>query len=433
MGTVIVWFRNDLRIEDNETLHCALASGSKVVCVYIFAPNDYAETRFGFTRTGPYRAAFIAECVASLRRQLQKVGSELVIRVGDCTEVLAELCQQHSATVVYCTAGLAPYEVATEDAVMAALAPMGVQLHCVQNDNLLTWEMLPFEPCHVPDVFTSFRQRVEGRGLIDAPLPAPRHIPSPQILDAGEIPCVASLCGCATRPDRRTPMVYTGGTEAAMQRLHYYFNELRGPATYFDTRNGLVGADYSTHLSAWLAQGCISPRMVAEWVCDFEAKHGASKSSGWIVFELLWREYFRLVMVKYGRDLFVTGGPRRKQIQYTRETYAFERWMHGETGNTFIDANMNELRLTGYMSNRGRQVVASYLVKDLKVNWLWGAAWFEHMLVDYDVCSNYGNWAYVAGVGNDPREDRYFNTRKQADTYDPDGLYQRMWATKQRV
>jgi len=105
----------------------------------------------------------------------------------------------------------------------------------------------------------------------------------------------------------------------------------------------------------------------------------------------------------------------------------FEDWTRGKTGNAFIDANMIELRKTGFMSNRGRQNAASFLINDLQIDWLWGAEWFESLLIDYDVASNYGNWTYLAGNGADPRGQRYFNTQKQAELYDPDGAYRAFW------
>jgi len=143
---------------------------------------------------------------------------------------------------------------------------------------------------------------------------------------------------------------------------------------------------------------------------------------------LLWRDYFRFITLKYGSRLFKASG-----IQYNLETTwnhrrdLFEKWVNGQTGVPFIDANMRELQLTGFMSNRGRQNVASFLAKDLKVDWTWGAAYFESQLIDYDVCSNWGNWNYVAGVGNDPRENRYFNVYTQATRYDEKGEYVKTW------
>ena len=108
-------------------------------------------------------------------------------------------------------------------------------------------------------------------------------------------------------------------------------------------------------------------------------------------------------------------------------TDGLEKWIEGRTGEPFVDANMIELKLTGFISNRGRQNVASYLCNDLKIDWRFGAAYFEQQLIDYDVCNNWGNWAYLAGIGNDPRPNRYFDIIKQAQIYDADGNFQKLW------
>jgi deoxyribodipyrimidine photo-lyase len=131
---------------------------------------------------------------------------------------------------------------------------------------------------------------------------------------------------------------------------------------------------------------------------------------------------------KYGNRIFLRHGPRNKpQPQLRNDKQLFTLWAEGRTGVPFIDANMRELRETGWMSNRGRQNVASFLTRDLKVNWQMGAEYFESLLLDYDPCSNWGNWNYVAGVGSDPREDRYFNILTQAKNYDPAGQYVKIW------
>jgi deoxyribodipyrimidine photo-lyase len=136
------------------------------------------------------------------------------------------------------------------------------------------------------------------------------------------------------------------------------------------------------------------------------------------------------VALKFGPQIFLYEGIGVQKKQLRNDFDLLNRWINGQTGNDFIDANMNEIRLTGFMSNRGRQNVASYLVNDLKVNWQMGAEYFEKQLIDYDPCSNWGNWCYLAGVGNDPRENRYFNTQKQAEQYDADGAYRKLWLTK---
>jgi deoxyribodipyrimidine photo-lyase len=147
-----------------------------------------------------------------------------------------------------------------------------------------------------------------------------------------------------------------------------------------------------------------------------------------LIFELLWRDYFHFVALKFGTRLFKASGLKNNFIKkWNRDKITFMKWVNGETGVDFVDANMKELKATGFLSNSGRQNVASYLTKDLGIEWTWGANYFESQLIDYDVCSNWGNWNYIAGVGNDPRDDRHFNIEKQASTYDPRGEYVRLW------
>lgn len=147
----------------------------------------------------------------------------------------------------------------------------------------------------------------------------------------------------------------------------------------------------------------------------------------WVVFELLWRDYFKFVGAKYGDRLFDIKGLQDKSIPWKKDMNLFNAWKEGRTGVPFVDANMRELALTGFMSNRGRQNVASFLTKDLGLDWRMGAEWFHYLLVDHDVSSNYGNWLYSAGIGNDPRENRKFNMIKQGLDYDNNGDYVRHW------
>jgi deoxyribodipyrimidine photo-lyase len=189
-----------------------------------------------------------------------------------------------------------------------------------------------------------------------------------------------------------------------------------------------VGADYSSKFSAWLALGSISPRLIYAELKKYESQFGANESTYWLVFELLWRDFFRFMFKKHQTKLFQSAGiTTGKKIPKSVSEKLLNTWVNGITGVDFIDANMRELQLTGFMSNRGRQNVASYLCNNLKLDWRLGAAYFEQQLIDYDVCSNWGNWAYLAGVGNDPRENRYFNIEKQAQDYDKNKAYRNLW------
>ncbi|MEM9768946.1 MAG: DASH family cryptochrome, partial [Cyanobacteria bacterium P01_D01_bin.71] len=192
-------------------------------------------------------------------------------------------------------------------------------------------------------------------------------------------------------------------------------------------RNGMLGANYSSKFSAWLALGCLSPRRIYQAVQAYEAERVRNDSTYWLVFELLWRDYFRLICLKHGDRVFYPSGLRGLQVDWKQDWPRFGAWREGKTGYPLVDANMRELAATGFMSNRGRQNVASFLTKNLGIDWRMGAEWFESLLVDYDVCSNWGNWNYTAGVGNDARGFRYFNIPKQSKDYDPDGAYVKHW------
>jgi len=160
----------------------------------------------------------------------------------------------------------------------------------------------------------------------------------------------------------------------------------------------------------------------------YETEFGANDSTYWLVFELLWRDYFRFMMKKHQSKFFQPSGIKYSTTRkVNNDSQKLQNWIEGKTGIEFVDANMIELKLTGFMSNRGRQNVASYLCNDLKLDWRLGAAYFEEQLIDYDVCSNWGNWAYLAAVGNDPRDNRYFNIEKQATTYDTKRKFRDLW------
>lgn len=433
MQTAIVWLRNDLRLTDNRTLTEALKQYNWVIPVYIFDPRHYRTSTYGFAKIGPYRANFMVECVQAMRYELQSLGSNLIVRQGNASTLLKKLCKEYGASAVYYSKEVAPEETKEEQELNDALQEIGVQTFVFENALLLKQDKLPFELSAMPDVFTQFRVQVEQLSIYGSPLPKPTQIHTPLGIPEGLIPYEEPFFYSNIPSQTNDSFHFKGGEQHAFNHLHDYVWENDGPAHYFETRNQLWGKDYSSKISAWLAQGALSARSVFATIKEYEACRVANKSTYWIGFELLWRDFFRLTMEKYKANLFFIRGPKRRAISYEWNPEIFWTWVNGQTEDTFINACMNELRCTGYLSNRGRQVCASYLVHDLNSNWLMGAAYFESMLIDYDVASNYGNWAYIAGVGNDPRVDRVFNVAKQAATYDPDGSYRSAWAGKQQL
>ncbi len=429
----LLWFRNDLRLDDNVALDAALHPGP-VIPVYIFDPATFGRTRHGFPKTGAHRARFLRESVLALRESLRRLGGDLLIRWGRPAEELARLARETGARHLHASAEVTDEELRAERAVAKALTPLGVTSTFHWQATLYHPEDLPIDsPADIPDVYTQFRKMGEKRGTVRMPIDPPREVdPVPQQLERGELPTWQQLGLDAPAIDARAVLPFRGGEPFALRRLDEYFFQRDCLREYKETRNGLLGADYSSKFSPWLANGCLSPRRVYGQVRRYEATRIANKSTYWLVFELLWRDFFRFIAWKGGNRLFKPGGLRGAPRRGNADIALFQKWAEGKTGYPFIDANMRELAATGYMSNRGRQNVASFLVRDLGLPWLMGAELFESLLLDYDPCSNYGNWNYVAGVGNDPREDRYFHVLKQARNYDPGGAYVRHWLTELR-
>lgn len=431
MSSILYWFRNDLRLHDNEGFLKATQKADEVIPVYIFDPRVFEKTSLGFRKIGAYRTGFIRESVAALRDRLREKGGELHVRIGEPERILAELAQQYDVAELHLSKEIAQEETDVESSLSKRLKTLNVDMVFSWMSTLYHVRDLPFGINKLPDIFTAFRKEVENSAAVRPTLPEPDRVRVPSGYEAGEIPDLIDLGFTEPEikvPDARGVLDYEGGETAGLRRLHDYLWGSDHIATYKETRNGMLGADYSSKLSAWLAQGCISPRQIYEEVKRYEAERTANESTYWLIFELLWRDYFHFVMLRWGTRLFKPSGLKLdKDKRWRHDRALFEKWKNGETGVPFIDANMRELAATGYMSNRGRQNVASFLANDLGIDWTWGAAWFESVLIDYDVCSNWGNWNYVAGVGNDPRGNRYFNPYIQATRYDENGEYVRYW------
>jgi len=437
--TALVWFRNDLRTRDHEALFKASREAASVVPVYCLDPRQIGQhttTARGFQKTGDFRTQFLLESLADLRSRLQTLGADLLIMHGKPEEVLPNVAQALGAQALYYHEEATDEELRVEDALQAACKSANVKAHSSWGATLYHPDDLPFSLDKLPDVFTKFRKLVEQSSRVRPKFPEPSSLRLPD--NAAErlhdvvnivsvLPSVQELCGEQATPDVRAVLPFAGGQTAAWQRLEAYIWAGNHLKDYKETRNGLLGANYSSKFSAWLAAGCLSPRSVYEEVQRYERERVKNDSTYWLVFELLWRDFFRFVAFAYGSSLFFDGGIKGERKAWTQNAELFERWKCGTTGIPFIDANMRELAATGFMSNRGRQNVASFLVRDLNLHWLLGAEYFESVLIDYDVCSNYGNWNYAAGIGNDPREDRYFNIMRQASMYDPKGEYVRHW------
>lgn len=429
-NAAIVWFRNNLRLHDNETLVKALAKADHIIPVFILDQSLLKTTDFGLRKMGVHRANFMLEAVTDLANSFQKRGLSLQVFVGDTHEILPQLVEKYQAKAVYAESYPTYEEQVIQKAVEKAFWKQQVAVNWEEGNSLLHINDLPFPVTQLPNIFTEFRKASEREVKIRPLVETPKSFNTVALPDT-VIPTLESLgynpSECSLVETTKPDQFFVGGETAGLARVEEYLWKTQLINTYKATRNQLLGTDYSTRFSAWLALGCVSARYIWHQVRKYERQVISNESTYWVIFELYWRDYFSFVARKFGTALFLQGGIKN-QINVTKHFKAgIERWKSGNTGNPFIDANMRELLNTGFMSNRGRQNVASYFVKDLKQDWRIGAAYFEEQLIDYDVCSNWGNWNYVAGIGNDPREDRYFNTYKQATMHDPDAQYIKNW------
>lgn len=419
----LIWFRNDLRVTDNAALNAAVKASTEVVPVFIIDPKFWEEDRWGQVKTGAFRTQFLLEALADLKADLEDMGGTLLIRKGEPAEVLSALAEELGVRTVFATAEHTQQEVEREVQVGQRL-----DLRLEEQMTMYHPDDLPFELEQLPDVFTRFRGKMEKRAEVRDPLPEPEALVLPKGLEGDAVPSMADMGVEPKVADARGVLPFKGGATAAWARLDHYFWETKKLRVYKKTRNGLLGADYSSKFSPWLALGCISPREIHAQVREFEGEIEKNEDTYWLIFELIWRDYFRYVAMRYGNRIFHKRGIKAESPKWRTDRRTFESWCEGRTKCDFVNANMRELAATGFMSNRGRQNVASYLVHDMGVDWRMGASWFEHMLLDHDPASNYGNWIYVAGVGNDPRPSRKFNTSGQAERYDADGKYRRHWS-----
>lgn len=421
MKRILVWFRHDLRLTDNITLHNALADAEEIIPFYCFDDHYFQELPFGFPKTGAFRAQFICESVNDLKQNLQEKGADLVVTKGDTASNIKKLHQHFKLDAIYLSEEVSQEELDMESQVEA----LGIPLKRFWNYSLYCKTDLPFKISETPEVFTNFRKKLEKYSKVREELITPKSIQTPN-LEKTEVPVLKELGLEAPALDSRVVLTFRGGETAAWERLQHYFWNTEKLKEYKETRNGMLGADYSSKFSPWLAQGCISPVSIYGQVRKFEKGVKKNSSTYWLIFELIWRDFFRFTALKEGQRFF-----KMKRNWKPPVSDKFYQWKEGACGQDFVDANMKELALTGFMSNRGRQNVASYLTKDLHQPWYAGAAWFESQLIDYDVCSNYGNWTYLAGVGNDPREGRYFKVAKQAERYDANASYRLQWLKKE--
>ncbi|OWK69780.1 DASH family cryptochrome [Pedobacter sp. AJM] len=421
---VLVWFRNDLRLHDNELLVEAIAKSDSILPVYILDPRQFGETKYGTLKTGSVRAQFLLESVLGLRSALKQIGGNLLIATGSPEELIPQLIQEYEISEVYHHREVAREETHVSTLVENALWKLRINLKHFIGHTLYNKEDLPFPIKDIPDAFNQFKKKIERDSMIKPCFPSPDRINVAEVIDWGTLPSLEELGLSQQQQDQRSDFEFAGGESAGLVHLQKVIVAMQQAAT---TKNLIL----VSKLSAWLAMGCLSPRKVYWEIKKMEGMPNTKAMFNHILLGLLWRDYFRFMFKKYGNTFFNPNGfGSQGLVDVENEQENFNKWRVGQTGFAVVDAVMTELNQTGFISNIARQTAALYLINNLEVSWVFGAAYFEEKLIDYNPASNWGNWANVAGVGNDQKSKSVFDLDKNIKNLDPKGNYALTWASE---
>jgi len=446
--TTLLWFTNDLRLHDNAALTYVSNSSDdnkhRLLCLYCVDERWFEQDRFGLHSMGRHRWEFLVASLHALNTALHLLGQQLVIAQGKPTEIVSDLLSRYAINTVVSSKTVGY----NEKACWQEVENNHPHLRFVQQESfsLFSESQLPFLLDELPDSFSKFRRLIESEknhqhyvdiikaSLLDQPtkLPSKLHV---TLLEKHRFNW-PKIAGSRRANDNDPINMYSktvefyGGETCGLSHIQQYFSG-SAPSHYKETRNAL-GCEkdewqLSSKFSPWLANGSLSARYIITVLSQYEEENGANDSTYWIIFELLWREYFQWYARKHGPKLFNRAGIQLRAPLASFYPQRFKQWCNGSTPWPLVNACMKQLNQTGFLSNRGRQIVASCLIHELGLDWRCGAAYFEQQLIDYDVASNWGNWQYIAGVGADPRGGRQFNIDKQQQTYDPDGAYIKRW------
>lgn len=418
---ILVWFRNDLRLHDNEMLVEAIAKADSILPVYFFDPRQFEATRYQSLKTGAVRSRFLLESVAALRQSFQKLGGDILIVNGKPEEVLPQLVQEFDITEVYHHREVASEETAVSTLVEDFLWKHRVNLKHFIGHTLYNKEDLPFPIKDIPDVFAQFKKKTERDAAVKPCFLTPTSINFLTVPEWGALPSLAELGFDQGEVDLLEKSDFEGGEQEGFRHLHDFLHTGEGMAL---ANASLKKNEIVSRLSPWLAVGCLSPRAVYWKMKEAEANYGLKPYFNQIVVGLLWRDYYRFMFKKYGNTFFkLEGFAAHVDAAETAKFEELDAWKNGQTAHPLVNSMMHTLNATGYINHAARQLVATYLVYELKVNWTFGAAYFEERLLDYNPASNWGNWANLAGVGNDHRLTASFDFEKQLKIIDPKGTY----------
>jgi deoxyribodipyrimidine photo-lyase len=407
MSAALVLFTRDLRVRDHAPLSAAVREQDAIVPAFVL---DSQLLRGSCA--APNRLAFLLDCLGELDRSLGERGTRLLVRHGDVVEETMKLVHRWRLTAIYMSADVTPYAQRRHARLAAACQRARIELRTFPGITVIpAGELTPTGGDHYR-VFTPY-WRVWSALALAPILQAPRRIAGPAgpRRRAVALPKLASLTSASP-----SPQLQAGGESAARAQLQRW---LRGPIDGYEHGHDDLAAEATSRLSAHLHFGCLSPRTV------LARSRGHATAGQDFARQLCWRDFHHQVLA--ARPDLPHADYRPRGDRWRRDERSSEAWRRGLTGYPIVDAGMRQLAHEGFMHNRARLIVASFLTKLLYVDWRTGAAHFARLLIDADVANNVGNWQWVAGTGNDTRPNRVLNPMRQAQRFDPHGHYVRRY------
>jgi len=401
--TALVLFNRDLRVHDHPAL-AAAARAERTVPLFVF-DERLLESRFA----APNRVAFMLEGLRDLDERLRKAGGRLFVRRGDPVREAIAVAKECGASAIHVSADWSAYAQGREERLARACEEERIELTTHPGITVVPpGAVTPASGDHFK-VFSPYHRAWSGLSWREE-AGTPRKLSLPSKLKAGRLPELDSLVDGQPSPGR-----LPGGESEGQKRMRAWLRD--GLGGYEDHRDDLPG-DGTSRLSAYIRWGCLSPLELAR-------EAGERRGGAAFVRQLCWRDFHHQVLAA------TPSLPRRdyrpRRDRWSRSGRVFEAWQEGRTGYPLVDAAMRQLAEEGFMHNRARMTVASFLCKDLYVDWRVGAWHFWDLLTDGEIANNAGNWQWMAGTGNDTRPNRVLNPVRQAKRFDPDGEYVRRY------
>lgn len=399
---VLIWFRNDLRLHDNEVLVEAINKSDLIIPVYCFDPRYFGKNQHTLYQTGYKRARFLRSAVEELKAKLQSMNSDLMTFFGYPEEIIPKLCVKYEVTEVYHHREVAWRETKISEIVEEALWDIKINLRHFIGHTLYHKEDLPFPIKDIPERFNMFRKKIERESSVRPFIETPSAILSPQHLESTDVPTLGELGYTKEETLWAESQDFCAGEKQAIERL--------------DT---LLNPDYSdlpnyTLISPYIALGSLSPLYVYHRMQESSLISNKRRYDRLLTM-LLWRDYFRFMLKKHTNVFFKPAGLGEPLPPLSDDDDDnISQWMNAQTGNAEMDTIIHRLKNTGNITYAERRLVAAYFIQEISTHWLVGAAFFEQHLLDFAPATTYGFWSHIAGVGTSPKENNTLDWKEYA-------------------